>query len=48
MEELLKILQKNARADHADVAKQLGLSRRTLHRKLNEYGLRAAGAEKNL
>ena len=26
-------------------AQQLGLSRRTLHRKLNEYGLRAAGAE---
>jgi len=37
MEELLKILQKNARADHADVAKQLGLSLEEVERKIAEY-----------
>ena len=37
MEELLKILQKNARADHADVAKQLGLSLEEVERKIADY-----------
>ncbi len=37
MDELLKLLQKNACAAHADIAKQLGLSLAEVERKIADY-----------
>jgi len=37
MEELLKILQKNACENHADIAKQLGISLEEVERKIADY-----------
>ena len=37
MDELLKLLQKNACAAHADIAKQLGLSLEEVERKIADY-----------
>jgi transcriptional regulator of acetoin/glycerol metabolism len=36
---ILKALE-NCRGNRTEAARQLGISRRTLHRKLNEFGLR--------